>query len=138
MWRVLSLCVLLVLVLLPPSVAAAPAENHGMVTLPDCSTYEMHLEDDYVKGRTDAVIFHVDHVVEIRPGCKDHAILSGVVPAGIGEKQMNRWQVGDDGKSGRCAEYGREYAVGLFNYGFHQTINPDDVNITCTPWKGHD
>lgn len=135
MRRLTALLGFLLMILFLPAPAFA---SHGMVSLPDCSTYEMHLEDDYVKGRTDAVIFHVDHSVEVRPGCRDHAILSGVVPAGIGEAQGNRWQVGDDGKSGMCAQYGREYAVGLYRYAWDTEIDPSSVNVTCSPWRGRD
>lgn len=109
----------LLAVLLAPTPAFA---HHGMVNdAPACGTYVAHLEEDYVKGRTDAMIYHVDHTV----GCK-RSILSGVVPAGIGEAQNNSWQ------RANCAPFGQDHAVRNFNYYWHETINPADVQVTCT------
>lgn len=95
--------------------------HHGMVSGPECGTYEWHGEQDYVKGRRDSLIYHVDYTV----GCK-HLVKSNVVAAGIGEAQSNSEQ------QARCQRDGKADTVAHFNYYWHTIVNHADVHVTCT------
>lgn len=103
--------------------------HHGMwdVGDPGCGTHESHQELEMTKGRTDGMVYRVDHTV----GCK-RLIYSNLAPAGIGESQGNAWQLR------YCQTEGKRDAVSLFDNYFHVTVSPDDITVTCSPWKGGD
>ncbi len=101
--------------------------NHGMQTLPDCGTHTFSA--DLVKGRTDGMVVHAVHTV----GCKtyDYTNLVGY-SRGADPTTERAWQYKE------CQRTGKQDVVNLFDYGWHTTVNPDDVHVTCTPYNGPD
>ena len=90
------------------------------------AVHEWHGEADMTKGRTDGMVYGVDHSAG---GCR--LIMTNLSPAGIGEAQ------GNDGQMARCTRYGREDTVRYFAvYGI--AVSPDDVKVSCRNWTGGD
>lgn len=107
--------------------------NHGMVTLPECSTHTF--DADLTKGRTNSIVVHVDHSVTVRAGCVNTYHYTNYVGADREDQLTNRetsWQMAE------CQRVGKLDTVNLFNYGFHQTINGDDVRVSCKRYSGPD
>lgn len=109
---------LLVAVMSPPALPAYAATCEAV--------HEWHGEVDMTKGRTDGMVYGVDHSAG---GCR--LIMTNLSPAGIGEAQ------GNDGQVARCARYGREDTVRYFAvYGI--AVSPDDVKVSCRTYSGPD
>jgi hypothetical protein len=90
------------------------------------AVHEWHGETDMTKGRTDGMVYGVNHSAG---GCR--LIMTNLSPAGIGEAQ------GNDGQVARCARYGREDTVRYFAvYGI--AVSPDDVKVSCRNYGGPD
>jgi hypothetical protein len=90
------------------------------------AVHEWHGEVDMTKGRTDGMVYGVDHSAG---GCR--LIMTNLSPAGIGEAQ------GNAGQAARCARYGREDTVRYFAvYGI--AVNADDVKVSCRNYGGPD
>lgn len=124
MKRALVLLLLLVLALMPTPAHA----SHGMVTLPECGVREWSA--DLVKGRTGSVVVSVEHTV----GCKTYRYRNyvGADREDQGSARETAWQLAE------CQRVGKLDTVRLFDYGWHTTVNPDDVRVSCTRYSGPD
>ena len=115
---------LLILALLAPVLVATPAyASHA----PDCGVNEWDGVGFMVKGRTDGMVYSVDHSV----GCK-RVVIRNLVGTGTDESY------GYAGQEANCQRYGKEDAVRTFRYYFHLDVSPGDINVQCGRYAGPD
>ena len=125
MKRLLAILALLCAAILAPTPAYA---HHGMIGAGmECGTYEWDGVGGMTKGRTDGVVYRVDHQV----GCA-RVILSNLSPAGNGEMQ------GNQGQMDRGVRYGQEDAARTFDYVFHIKVDPSSIPVRLTNYSGAD
>lgn len=110
------------------ALTAVPASaHHGMLSGPECGVREWDGVAFMTKGRTDGMVYQVDHTV----GCK-RVVIRNLVGTGRGESY------GYAGQEANCQRYGKQDAVNTFNYYWHETVSPDDIAVTCSRYQGPD
>lgn len=121
--RALALLALL-LALVMPTVASA---HHSAAGGEDCGTLRADAVAEMVKGRTDGMVYAVDHQV----GCK-RLILRNLVGTGFGEAYDY------PGQRANCVRWGQQDAANVYRYYFDTEIDPASVKVTCSRYSGPD
>lgn len=122
--RRLSILALLLLAALLPAPASA---HHSAGGGADCGVREWDGVAGMTKGRTDGMVYSVDHTV----GCK-RVVLRNLVGTGIGESY------GYPGQRETCVRYGREDAANVFRYYFDVEVDPASIAVVCSRYSGAD
>lgn len=122
MKRLSIILALLVLAVLPASTYAQSAGGSA-----DCGVNEWDGVGFMTKGRTDGMVYSVDHTV----GCKTVRIRN-LVGTGTDEGY------GYPGQESNCQRYGKQDAVNTFRYYFGVSVHPEDIKVSCGRYSGPD
>lgn len=115
----------LVLVLAAVGAAGAVSASHSANGGAECGVNEWDGVGFMNKGRTDGMVFTVDHTV----GCKTVKIRN-MIGTGITEAY------GYSGQQAACVAAGQRDAAMTFKYYFDTEIDPSSVKVACSRYAG--
>jgi hypothetical protein len=128
MTKLFAIVLAVMLALVPVSAASADdGGGYSVATQEICGTAEWDGVNFMTKGRTDGIVYRVDHTV----GCA-RVVLSNISPAGHGEAQ------GNAGQMARAQKYGKRDAARMFLWRFGLVVNPDDITVHTSKYRGED
>jgi hypothetical protein len=103
MTKLFAIVLAVMLALVPVSAARADHDHPEAAQQEICGVAEWDGVNFMTKGRTDGIIYSVDHTV----GCS-RVVLQNISPAGLGEAQ------GNAGQMARAQKYGKRDAARMF------------------------
>jgi hypothetical protein len=126
MHRLILVLALLIVALLP-----APAYAQSAAGSASCGVNEWDGVGFMTKGRTDGMVYSVDHTTRER-GCEQTVRIRNLVGTGTDEAY------GYPGQESNCQRYGKQDAVNTFRWYFGVQVDPASIQVICSRYSGSD